>query len=146
MFERILIVCVGNICRSPLGEAMFKQAFPNKQIFSAGIATERSHLSGKSADETMQQVANEHLIDLSSHCAKQLTEEDCKNADLILVMEKGHIEQVENIAEGSRGKVMLFGHWLGRDIPDPYQQSREAFDFVYVLMNQATESWQTKLK
>ncbi len=146
-FQHILVVCIGNICRSPVGEAMLKQCFPNKMIDSAGIFTERSGLSGKLAENTMVELAEKNQIDLSKHQAKQLTEEQCKQADLILVMEKSHIALVEQISPSSRGKIMLFAHWLGqKDIPDPYRQSTEVFEFVFSLLKSSACKWQEKLK
>lgn len=147
MFERILVVCVGNICRSPVGEKLLQKYFPQKSIASAGIASERSHLVGKSADAMMIHVAQSHGLDISSHRSQQLTQELCKQADLILVMEKGHIEQVQQISPESMGKVMLFGHWLDnhKDIPDPYRQSQEMFEYAYDLIEKAALTWQQKL-
>lgn len=145
MFNRILVVCVGNICRSPLGEALFKQAFPAKEILSAGLASERSGLVGKPADLSMQDVARSHSVDLSSHQSQQLTEALCRDVDLILVMEKGHIDKVLEISPSSRGKIMLYGQWINQEVPDPYKQSREAFDYVFEVMSRATESWKGKL-
>lgn len=147
MFEHILVVCVGNICRSPVGEKLLQKHFPQKSIFSAGIASERSHLVGKPADSMMVDVAAVHGVDISSHRSQQLTQELCKKADLILVMEKRHIEQVQHISPESSGKVMLFGHWLenNKDIPDPYRQSREMFEYAYSLIDEATLKWKQKL-
>lgn len=147
MFENILVVCVGNICRSPLGEALFKVHFPKKAVYSAGISAERSHLVGKSADNMMLDVASEHNVDLSSHKSQQLTHDLCRKADLILVMEKEHIEKVREISPESTGKVMLFGHWLegNQEIADPYHQSREMFEAVYEQIETAALAWQKKL-
>lgn len=146
MFNKILVVCVGNICRSPLGECLLKQALPEKEVFSAGIASLKSKLVGAAADATMIEVANANEIDLSAHKSKQLTAELCQDADLILVMEKKHIEMVEAISPSSRGKIMLYGHWLQKDIPDPYKQSKEAFEYVFQLIQEAAASWTVKLK
>lgn len=147
MFENILVVCVGNICRSPLGEALLSIHFPEKAIHSAGISAERSRLVGKQADNTMLDVARKHNIDLSSHQAQQLTHDLCRQADLILVMEKGHIEKVREISPESTGKVMLFGRWLegNQEIADPYRQSREMFEAVYKQIETAALAWQKKL-
>ncbi|WP_373778813.1 low molecular weight protein-tyrosine-phosphatase [Glaesserella sp.] len=146
MFRNILIVCMGNICRSPLGKVLFEQAFPNKHIESAGIATKNSGLVGSSAESTMIETASKCHLDLTRHSAQQLTEELCRNADLILVMEQKHIDAVASIAPAARGKIMLYGHWLQKEIPDPYKQTKDTFEFVYNLMEEATESWKSKLQ
>ncbi|MGR5066495.1 arsenate reductase/protein-tyrosine-phosphatase family protein [Photobacterium sp. DNB22_13_2] len=142
MFNKILVVCVGNICRSPSGEYLLRHHLPNKHIASAGVGA----LVGKPADQTASEVALEHGISLEGHVAQQLTSELCKDYDLILVMEKGHIEAVTSIAPEARGKTMLFGQWIGqKDIPDPYRQSREAFDFAYGLIDESAKAWAQKL-
>ncbi|PSU50925.1 phosphotyrosine protein phosphatase [Photobacterium frigidiphilum] len=147
MFNKILVVCVGNICRSPSGEYLLKQQLPDRIINSAGIATAKSGLSGKPADKMANTVAQEHGYSLDAHQAQQLTPELCREHDLILVMEKGHIDAVTHIAPEARGKIMLFGQWIGlQDIPDPYRQSREAFDHAYMLIEQAANAWVAKLK
>lgn len=147
MFNNILVVCVGNICRSPTGEGILKTYFPEKNISSAGIATKKSGLVGKSAHETAVVLAKENDIDITSHQAQQLTAELCSKYDLILIMEKQHLEAVTSIAPEARGKTMLFGHWLdSKDIPDPYRQSREAFDHAYKLIEQSALAWVNKLQ
>ncbi|KMK52204.1 phosphotyrosine protein phosphatase [[Actinobacillus] muris] len=146
MFDNLLVVCMGNICRSPLGEMLLKDAFPNKLVRSAGIASLKSNLVGKSADRMMKIVAENYQIDLSSHQAQQLTPELCQQADLILVMEKKHIKMIECILPGVRGKTMLYGQWIGKEIPDPYRQSQEAFEYVFDIMFKATETWKQRLK
>ncbi|WP_114785947.1 low molecular weight protein-tyrosine-phosphatase [Vibrio tetraodonis] len=146
MFNNILVVCVGNICRSPLGEAMLQNLLPHKKVASAGLAAERSRLVGKPADEKAILVANEHDIDLSNHRSQQVSSALCAEFDLILVMEKGHIEAITAIAPEVRGKTMLFGQWIGqKDVPDPYKQSKEAFDYAYQLIEQAAQAWTKKL-
>ncbi|OZS42908.1 arsenate reductase/protein-tyrosine-phosphatase family protein [Photobacterium sanguinicancri] len=142
MFNKILVVCVGNICRSPSGEYMLKKLLPAKEIASAGVGA----LVGKAADKMAAQVAQEHGVSLDGHIAQQVTSDLCRDYDLILVMEKGHIDAVANIAPEARGKTMLFGQWIGQqDIPDPYRQSREAFDHAYALINDAAKAWAKKL-
>jgi len=142
MFERILVVCVGNICRSPSGEYLLKKSLPNKEVASAGVGA----LVGKPADKMASAVAEANGVSLEGHVAQQLTSDLCRDYDLILVMEKGHIEAVTNIAPEARGKTMLFGQWIGQqDIPDPYRQSKEAFDHAYGLIEQAADAWAKKL-
>ncbi|KGA42907.1 protein tyrosine phosphatase [Pectobacterium odoriferum] len=138
MFDSILVVCVGNICRSPTGERLLKQALPTKKIASAGLGA----LVGKPADETATDVANQHNLSLEGHEAQQLTSALCRQYDLILVMEKEHIDGVCRIVPEVRGKTMLYGHWLNQqEIADPYRKSREAFEFVYLQLEQSAQKW-----
>ncbi|HGF5593845.1 TPA: protein tyrosine phosphatase [Klebsiella quasipneumoniae subsp. similipneumoniae] len=141
-FDSILVVCIGNICRSPTAERLLKQALPHKTISSAGI----SALAGHAADDTATAVADQNGVSLEGHVARQLTRELCQQHDLILVMEQKHIDAVTRIAPEVRGKTMLYGHWIKRDIPDPYRQSREAFEFTYDLLADATQAWAQRLK
>jgi protein-tyrosine phosphatase len=138
MFDSILVVCVGNICRSPIGEQLFKKYFPEKKIASAGLGA----LKGHGPDATASEVALEHGLLLEGHIAQQLTSSLCRQYDLILVMERGHIDAVSRIQPEVRGKIMLFGHWNGkREIPDPYRQSKEAFQHVYTLLDDSAKKW-----
>ncbi|MGI8464303.1 protein tyrosine phosphatase [Pectobacterium punjabense] len=138
MFDSILVVCVGNICRSPTGERLLRQALPTKRIASAGLGA----LVGKPADVMASEVASQHNLSLAEHEAQQLTSALCRQYDLILVMEKGHIDGVGRIAPEVRGKTMLFGHWLNQqEIADPYRKSREAFEFVYSQLEQSAQKW-----
>ncbi|WCG81953.1 arsenate reductase/protein-tyrosine-phosphatase family protein [Pectobacterium sp. A5351] len=138
MFDSILVVCVGNICRSPTGERLLKQALPTKKIASAGLGA----LVGKPADETANNVANQHNLSLDGHEAQQLTSALCRQYDLILVMEKEHIDGVCSIVPEVRGKTMLYGHWINQqEIADPYRKSREAFEFVYLQLEKSAQKW-----
>ncbi|MDX6914039.1 protein tyrosine phosphatase [Pectobacterium carotovorum] len=138
MFDSILVVCVGNICRSPTGERLLKQALPEKKIVSAGLGA----LVGKPADAMATEVANRHNLSLEGHQAQQLTSALCRQFDLILVMEKEHIDGVCRIAPEVRGKTMLFGRWSEQqEIADPYRKSREAFEFVYLQLEQSAQKW-----
>jgi len=138
MFNKILVVCVGNICRSPTGERLLKHYQPALTVESAGLGA----LVGKGADATATSVAQDHQLSLAGHSARQLTGQMCREYDLILVMEKRHIAALCEIAPEMRGKVMLFGHWDGeREIPDPYRKSREAFEAVYTLLDRSARQW-----
>lgn len=142
MFETILVVCVGNICRSPTGERLLQKYFPNKKIHSAGVKA----LIGHAADRVSSDVAQAHGLSLEGHVSKQLTSEMCRQADLILVMEKRHIAEVTKIAPSVRGKTMLFGHWLQEtEVSDPYKLSLEAYQHVYTLLEKSALSWKEKL-
>lgn len=114
-----------------------------KKIHSAGI----SAVVGHGADSSAEEVARSYGLSLDGHVAKQLTKEMCRDHDLLLVMERKHIEAVCQIVPEMRGKIMLFGHWDNhREIADPYKQSREAFDFVYRSLEASSKLWATALK
>lgn len=142
MFDKILVVCIGNICRSPTAERLLQSLLPNKTITSAGIAA----MKGWEANQQAQDIANNHSLSLEGHKARQLTSEICHQNDLILVMEQNHIDGVCYISPESRGKTMLLGRWLDdADIEDPYKRSDEMFELVYQLIEKACHAWQNKL-
>ena len=138
MINSILVVCVGNICRSPTGERLLKSSLPDKNIASAGLGAR----VGEAADGTASSVANKHGVSLEGHVARQLTSDMCRDYDLILVMEKKHVDLVNRINPSVHGKTMLFGHWLNQqEIADPYKKSREAFEAVYGILENAAQKW-----
>ena len=142
MFDSILVVCTGNICRSPIGERFLRRTLPNKKVDSAGTGA----LVGHSADESAIRIAEKHGLSLAGHKGRQFTSSLGRQYDLILVMEKCHLEQIGRVAPEARGKTMLFGQWLNqREIPDPYRKSDEAFASVYQLIEIAGLRWVEKL-
>lgn len=142
MFDSILVICTGNICRSPIGERLLRRSLSNKKIDSAGVGALVNH----AADASAIRVAEKNGLSLEGHQGKQFTSALGRQYDLLLVMEQSHLEQVSRIAPEVRGKTMLFGHWLnGKEIPDPYRKSDEAFDSVYNLLDQASRCWVAKL-
>ncbi|EPU4477662.1 protein tyrosine phosphatase [Klebsiella pneumoniae] len=142
MFDSILVVCTGNICRSPIGERILQRAFPGKIIESAGTGA----LVGQNADRQAYNVASQNGLSLDGHKGRQFTSSLSREYELILVMEKYHMEQIGKIAPEARGKTLLYGQWIGqKDIPDPYRKSDEAFFSVYKLIEQASQGWIEKL-
>lgn len=140
MFNSILIVCVGNICRSPMAEAMLRDhlAGKNIRVASAGVGA----LVDKPMDSTALEVLREHGGDHPDHKARQLTREMAHQYDLILTMEPRHVQDILKIAPEARGKTFLLGKWQGdQKIPDPYRQQRPAFEHVYQLVQQGVASW-----
>jgi len=142
MFDSILVVCVGNICRSQIAARLLRKALPTKKIDSAGIGALVDH----SADQSAIVVAEKYNLSLEGHHATQFTAQLGRQYDLILVMERKHIEKITSIAPEVRGKTMLLGQWLDKkEIPDPYRQSKEAFEFVYQLIDQSCQRWVEKI-
>ena len=123
MIQSLLVVCVGNICRSPLAERVLRRDFPGLLISSAGL----SAVVGAGADRCAAEVAGEIGLDLGGHIARQLTEEIGRAHDLILVMEAGHREEVTRRFPQLSGRTMLFDRWVGeKGIADPYRRPIEA--------------------
>lgn len=142
MISSVLVVCVGNICRSPVGERLLAQACPNLRVESAGI----NALTGKAASTDAVEVAAENGVSVDGHIARQFTADMATDFDLILVLEKGHMKVTAEQAPASTGKTMLFGQWIGQaDIADPYQKSREFHAAVFKELKKASDGWAAKL-
>lgn len=142
MFDSILVVCTGNVCRSPIGERYLRKYLPTKKIDSAGTGALVDH----SADASAEKISLQNNLSLDGHKAKQFTSELARKYELILAMDKTHIEEIGKLAPEARGKTMLFGHWMSqREIPDPYRKSDEAFASVYQLIELAGSRWVEKL-
>lgn len=144
MFKSILVVCVGNICRSPMAEAILQHHLQNKGITvrSAGLGA----LVGKPMDPTALQVLQENGYDHPDHQARQLNRDMLHEYDLILAMEPKHLHDIFDMAPEARGKSFLLGKWQGdKAIPDPYRQQRPAFEHVYKLISDGVSRWSSSL-
>jgi protein-tyrosine phosphatase len=144
MFNRILAVCVGNICRSPMAEALLRrrlqQTRPQAVVESAGL----SALVGKGADPLAIELLAERGVDLSAHRARQLTSGLVRSFDLILVMEYVHLRAVEAMVPEARGRVHRIGRWSDFDVPDPYRQGRAAFVEALGLIERGVSEFEKK--
>lgn len=142
MFNSVLVVCVGNICRSPLGERLLRAQLPGKRVDSAGIAA----LEGHAADATATEAAAEQGISLEGHVARQLNSEIGAQYDLILVMEPGHRAEVMRRWPQLSGKTMLFDQWSGaKGIADPYRLPIETHREIRDQIAEAAAAWAARL-
>jgi len=142
MFERVLIVCDGNICRSPTVAALLRELKPGKTVSSAGLVG----LVGNEMEPTARAVAEENGLECGPHTARKLDSELCRDSDLILVMESRQKERLSRVFPEASGKTFLLSHWNGgHDIPDPYKRGRDAFERIYPMMKEATKAWAAKL-
>ncbi|MDI3362643.1 protein tyrosine phosphatase [Lelliottia sp. V89_10] len=142
MVKSILVVCTGNICRSPIGERLLRQHLPAFMVASAGVCG----LMGYAADTRAQEVAALHGVSLEGHVAQKLTPQLMREYDLILAMEPQHLNHISAIAPEIRGRSLLFGQWLHtRVIPDPYRKSHEAYEYVFELLGRASREWAQRL-
>lgn len=144
MFDSVLMVCAGNICRSPTAEYVLKSKLTDKNITvsSAGLTA----LVGKSADAMAQKIALSNGVVMDTHQGQQLSSQLIATNSVILVMEQRHLNDVHSRYPEARGKTFLLGKWINNaEIPDPYRQSKEAFEHVYALIDSACSAWQKYL-
>jgi protein-tyrosine phosphatase len=144
MIQRALIVCVGNICRSPTAEVLMRHALGDGKlkVESAGLAA----LAGKPIDPLAESVLQAHGLSGKDHVARQVTPELISQSDLILAMEKRHLAALHAIAPQARGKTFLLGRWDGDcEVRDPYGKPREKFDEAYAQIERLLSSWRRHL-
>ena len=141
MFHNILTVCTGNICRSPVAEYLLKHALSEAgkgvEVKSAGIGA----LVGHPADETALALMAERSVDMDEHRAQQISTSLTRWADLILVMEKHHLEYVVSMDPTVRGKIFLLGHWSNKQVPDPYRRGKVAHQAAYEMISHEVGNW-----
>lgn len=141
--SNILFVCIGNICRSPFAHGLFtKQMRQERQkgfhSDSAGLLA----LPGNSATAPAQKVAAEHGVDMTEHKAKRLSKKLVDWADLILVMEKPHKDELLAGFPEAKDKTFLIRHFArfgsrSRGIADPYGLQYDAYRFCYLDIEDA---------
>ena len=136
---RILLVCTGNICRSPMAECIMRQEFTQRgeevEIQSAGTGA----WDGASASEGAYLVSLENGLDLSPHRAALLTPDLVEQADLILTMARHHRVRVEEL--GGSGKTFLLGEYAGEtgadaEVSDPFGSDLPVYRDTFVEVHQ----------
>ncbi|WP_417444023.1 low molecular weight protein-tyrosine-phosphatase [Joostella sp.] len=144
MQVKVLMVCLGNICRSPLAEGILKAKVNPKDVFVDSAGTSNYHIGDK-PDPRSIQIANKYNIDITDQRGRQFTAKDFDNFDLIFAMDnsnyKNIIQQARN--ENDKQKVHLILNKLtpgeNLDVPDPYYGGAMGFENVYKMLDQATD-------
>jgi len=142
MISSLLLVCTGNICRSPMAEGLFRQRFPELDFASAGLDA----LIGNSADSHAISVMKTKSIDIDEHRAVQLESWMCRKYDLVLVMEAAQKREVEVRYPFTRGKVFRLLESEDADVVDPYMRGPEAFDVALETIGRGVDAWCERLK
>ena len=123
MIKHVLLVCTGNICRSPLAEALLVRTLKERGIEVGVTSAGTGAWDGAPASEGAYLVGLERGLDLSGHRARLLTRELVEQADLILTMARHHRARVDEL--GGEGRVFVLGEYAGRDgddaeVSDPF--------------------------
>lgn len=144
---RILFVCLGNICRSPLAEGVFGAVAEARGLagrFLLDSAGTGAWHIGSAPDLRSITVARHHGIDISTQRARRLAADDFAGFDLILGMDRSNVDDIKSAAPAEAGdKVHLFLQLAGignRDVPDPYYDRTDGFENIYRMIREASES------
>ena len=148
---KILMVCLGNICRSPLAEGILKSKTKNLNITieSAGIA---GYHIGNPPDSRSIDVANKHNINIANQKARQFTKEDFQKFDIIYAMDKNNYAHLISLAKNQkeREKIRMIlneiNAGLYESVPDPYYGGDNGFQKVYDMLDKACEKILAKIE
>lgn len=140
----VLFVCMGNICRSPTAEGVFKrlveEAGLDGQVFVDSAGTHDYHV-GSPPDRRAQAAAARRGYDLSALRARKLGLEDVRRFDYVLVMDRGNLNRAHSIGGGFADNIRLLmdfaPHRREREVPDPYAGGPEGFEYVLDLIEDA---------
>ena len=142
---RVLFVCMGNICRSPLAQGVFENVARREsledEVFVDSAGTGAWHV-GSPPDKRAQSIASLRGIDLSSQRARRITPEDCETFDYVLTMDEDNYRAVADLCRGSavvRPFLDFAADSSEREVPDPYYGGPEGFERVLDLVEEASE-------
>jgi len=143
MAHRILVVCLGNICRSPLAHGIFESLL-NDDFFVDSAGTGAYHI-GNPPDSRSIAVAKKNGIDISHQKARQFKPSDFDDFDFIYVMDQQNLTDVTSLARNNNDlkKVRLLcdiEELEGIDVPDPYYGGKQGFEDVFRLIHTACEA------
>lgn len=150
----ILVVCTGNICRSPTGEGVLRHLVKERgldgRVRIASAGTEDYHV-GDAPDPRTLKHASKRGYDLSTQRAAQVTQQDFEAYDYILAMDRGHLRILRGMQpQGSKAKLGLFleasGKWKGEDVPDPYYGGVAGFEQVLDMVEEAAARWLDRIE
>ncbi len=147
---KILMVCLGNICRSPLAEGLLTSKLPKEKFLVDSAGTGEWHI-GKQPDERSIATARKHGIDISKQKETDFSVKLFDEFDYIYVMDNSNYNDVIFLAKTNehKAKVKLILDELfpgdNVDVPDPYYGLQNGFDMVYEMLDEATDIIAKKL-
>ena len=153
--ENIMFVCQGNICRSPLAQALFEHLLQKRgiadryRVDSTGVS---SYHVGESADRRMREIASRHGVDIR-HRARAVSRHDLETCDLILAMDRDNFSVLRRQArtDRQRDKIRMFRDFDPEangeiDVPDPWYGGRHGFENVFHIVERTCEAMVDRLE
>ena len=141
--RRVLFVCLGNICRSPLAEGVFQHLVDERGLsdeYDVDSAGTGAYHAGEPSDERSQEVARRHGITLTS-VARKVVRSDFTSFDLVVAMDRENLHNLQRACpQEHRDKVRMMRGWdpAGEgDVPDPYYGGPRGFDTVYEIVDRS---------
>jgi len=145
MAEKILFVCLGNICRSPLGEGVLRSLVAQRLELAERIEVDSAGTSayhvGEPPDDRMSAVAQSRGVSMEGQRSRQVSDSDFAEFDLILAMDRSNLEDLRSRApKGCRAEIRLMRSYdpsEGEDVPDPYYGGEDGFQVVFEIVHRS---------
>ncbi|MBO6829971.1 low molecular weight protein-tyrosine-phosphatase [Allomuricauda sp.] len=149
MKTKVLMVCLGNICRSPLAEGILRSKVDSDKVLVDSAGTAGYHI-GNPPDKRSIAVAQKYGLDISHQRCRKFSRLDFLEFDLIYVMDRSNFSDVAQLAsnaqEAQKVKLLLSEVDLDlQEVPDPYYGGADGFENVYQMVDQACEAIAKKL-
>ena len=143
------MVCLGNICRSPLAEGILQSKVDSDTVFVDSAGTAGYHV-GNPPDKRSIAVAQKYGLDIRNQKCRKFSMQDFSEFDYIYVMDRSNFSDVASLAsnqeETNKVKLLLSEVELGiKEVPDPYYGGDDGFENVYQMINKACEAIAKKL-
>lgn len=143
---RVLFVCMGNICRSPLAQGIFEDLVRREGLegeISVDSAGTHSYHMGEAPDPRAQESAKRRGLDLDSQRARRIAPEDCERFDYVLTMDEENYRAVAALCRQGSAEIRPFLDYVPNrvetEVPDPYFGGEEGFELVMDLVEEASE-------
>lgn len=139
--SKVLFVCTGNTCRSPLAEAYARKNYPSLKFSSAGLAAQ----DGQPASKHSLVLARELGLDLSGHKSKCAAQFEDGDFDLVFGMTNSHARRLESLQKDWRVELLGGHSEISQDIADPYGGSESEYRQAFGEIQQAIDQWMKRL-